>query len=79
MKRILALGLVSMCACVAHSQDTRTVTEPVIPPACATLDAALTIAGVGHSGMTLAVADEGKLDTARIQGAIVECGKGKGV
>jgi polygalacturonase len=81
MKRNLALGLVvaCVCACGLQAQDTRTVTEPVIPPACATLDAALTIAGPGHSGMTLAAGDEGKLDTERIQKAINACGMGKGV
>jgi len=56
------------------AQDSRVVTEPVIPPACATLDAQL----VG-SGRSLAEADEGKLDTARIQKAIDHCGKGHGV
>jgi polygalacturonase len=79
MNRILALGLVSVCACAVHAQDTRKVTEPVIPPACTTLDASLTIAGTGHSGAALAAADEGKLDTGRIQKAIDDCGKGKGV
>ena len=81
MKRSWVLGLVAvgMCSWGVRAQDTRTVTEPVIPPACATLDAALTIAGPGHSGMTLAAADEGKLDTQRIQKAIDGCGKGNGV
>jgi polygalacturonase len=56
------------------AQDTRTVTEPVIPPTCATLDAQLVSAG-----NTLAPADESRLDTARIQNAIDHCGKGHGV
>lgn len=56
------------------AQDTRTVTEPVVPPACATLDAHLTAAG-----NTLAPADESKLDTGRIQQAIDHCAKGHGV
>ncbi|HEV2134397.1 MAG TPA: glycosyl hydrolase family 28 protein [Terracidiphilus sp.] len=56
------------------AQDTRTVTEPVIPPPCATLDAQLTA-----SGNTLAPADETMLDTARIQQAIDHCAKGHGV
>ena len=56
------------------AQDTRTVTEPVIPPACATLDAHITAAD-----NTLAPADESKLDTARIQHAIDRCAKGHGV
>ena len=56
------------------AQDTRNVTEPVIPPTCAALDAQLTA-----SGHTLAAADESRLDTARIQHAINRCGKGRGV
>jgi polygalacturonase len=64
---LLALILL---AAAAHAQDTRNVTEPVIPPACATLDAALT-----SSGHTLAPADESALDTSRIQQAIDHCTK----
>lgn len=56
------------------AQDTRTVTEPVIPPACATLDAQL-----AAPGNTLAPTDESRLDTARIQEAINHCAKGHGV
>ena len=67
---LLPLGLASVLA----AQDTRTVTEPVIPPACVTLDAQLTA-----KGHTLADADETKLDTERIQKAIDHCGKGQGV
>jgi len=57
-----------------HAQDTRTVTEPVFPPACITLDAQLT-----KAGKSLAPDDESKLDTARIQDALDKCGKGKAV
>jgi polygalacturonase len=56
------------------AQDTRTVTEPVLPALCATLDAQLQT-----TGRTLAEADESKLDTVRIQQAIDQCGKGHGV
>jgi polygalacturonase len=56
------------------AQDARTVTEPVLPPVCTTLDAQLKT-----SGRTLAEADENKLDTIRIQKALDKCGKGKGV
>jgi polygalacturonase len=56
------------------AQDTRTVTEPVLPAACASLGAQLSAVG-----QTLAPADEHKLDTARIQQALDKCGKGKGV
>ena len=57
----------------AHAQDTRTVTEPVIPPACATITAALS--GT-ENGRTIAEADESKLDTARIQKALDACPAG---
>jgi polygalacturonase len=57
------------------AQDTRTVTEPKFPAACATLSASL--APVADT--TLADADEGKLDTRRIQQAIDRCGGGRAV
>lgn len=60
---------------LARAQDTRTVREPVIPPLCATLTARL--APVGDS--TVAEADEGRLDTERVQKAIAGCPKGKAV
>ena len=60
--RTLSLALLICCA---QAQDTRTVTEPVTPPVCATLDAQLSA-----KDADLAEADEGKLDSARIQHAI---------
>jgi len=62
----------------AFGQDTRNVTEPKIPPACAKLDAALTSINDGTYN-TLKPEDEHKLDTDRIQKAIDSCAKGKGV
>jgi polygalacturonase len=56
------------------AQDSRTVTEPAVPPICSSLDAQLHV-----SGHSLAVVDEAKLDTVRIQQALDACGKGKGV
>src|SRR5215813_356375 len=56
------------------AQDSRTVTEPVVPPICSSIDAQLTV-----SGRSLANEDEDKLDTKRIQQALDACGKGKGV
>jgi polygalacturonase len=56
------------------AQDSRTVTEPVLPPVCSSLDAQLSV-----SGHRFAKEDEGKLDTARIQQALDACGKGHGV
>jgi polygalacturonase len=71
---VLAFSL----SAAAAAQDTRTVTEPVIPAFCAKLDAHLTSISDGTYN-TLSAADEGKLDTDRIQKAIDSCGKGKAV
>jgi polygalacturonase len=65
----------ALAATRAGAQDTRTVTEPVVPPACATLRAEL--ATVGDT--TIAGADERRLDTKRIQQAIDGCAKGRAV
>lgn len=73
----LALAL-AVCAIPACAQDTRTVTEPTIPPFCATLPAHLASINDGRYN-TLRPADESKLDTERIQNAIDSCGKGKAV
>src|SRR6266702_3166893 len=66
--------LAVVIASTAIAQDSRTVTEPKIPPFCATLEARLVSTDGG-----IASADESKLDTERIQKAIDSCGKGKGV
>jgi polygalacturonase len=58
-----------LAALAASAQDTRTVTEPSIPAACATLDARL------PSPLT----DESTLDTQRIQQALDTCAAGKSV
>jgi polygalacturonase len=72
---LVALALLAcLAAPLLLAQDTRTVTEPIVPSACVTLDAQLT-----RAGKSLAPADERKLDTARIQKALDQCGKGKGV
>ncbi len=55
----------------ARAQDTRQVTEPTVPAACATLDAAI---AAKHG--VIADADERKLDTARIQSAMDGCKSG---
>ena len=55
----------------ARAQDTRTVSEPTIPPVCATLHAQL----IAPHGID--AADEAKLDTERLQGAIDGCASGK--
>ena len=69
MRAAWALFLV---ATAAYAQDTRNVTEPVIPPSCFVLIAKLSAV----NGKTLAEADEDKLDTNRIQKAIDGCPKG---
>ena len=66
--------MVGGLALASSAQDTRTVKEPVIPPACVTLKAELASAGVG-----LREGDEQKLDTDRIQKALNTCGAGKAV
>src|SRR6185437_12292890 len=56
------------------AQDTRTVTEPHIPPACTTLKARIAaVQGV------IPAAEEQQLDTARIQEAMDACAPGKAV
>ena len=55
-------------------QDTRKVTEPRLPSACATLNADIS---ADHGVIT--PADEHKLDTERIQHAIDNCAAGKAV
>ncbi len=70
---LLACAMVGM-AMGAGAQDTRVVTEPVIPAACAKLDAK--IVAVGEK---LAEADEARADTARIQDAIDRCKPGHAV
>lgn len=74
----VSFALASALGGSAFAQDTRTVTEPVIPPACARLDAQLSKINDGQYN-TLAAADEHKLDTERIQKAIDACGAGKAV
>lgn len=71
---LVPFSLISGLAAGVAAQDTRTVIEPILPPACTTLDAQLQTAG-----NTLAPTDESKLDTARIQRAIDRCGKGRAV
>ena len=63
-------GLI-LAASFAHAQDARTVTEPVIPPSCATLTAQLPV--------KLSAADEARPDTVRIQAALDQCPVGQAV
>lgn len=70
----------SVVALPLAAQDTRNVTEPVIPPVCTTLQAKL----LGNSSDGRITDGSGKdaeaqLDTERIQKAIDACGAGKAV
>jgi polygalacturonase len=71
---IVLLFVAASCAPVLSAQDARTVLEPSLPPVCTSLPAALTA-----TGGALAVEDEAKLDTDRIQHAIDACGPGHAV
>ena len=62
----------------AQGQDTRTVTEPKIPPSCTVLTARLASVNTAI-GSTLADSDEGKPDTLRIQQAMDHCKAGQAV
>ena len=70
----LPLFLVLAAAPFLAAQDTRTVTEPSLPPVCSSLEAQLTA-----NGHAIARVDEEKLDTSRIQKALDSCGKGQAV
>ncbi|WP_419805274.1 glycoside hydrolase family 28 protein [Terriglobus sp.] len=71
---VTALGAASLLALVAPAQDTRHVTEPVVPPACTVLTASL-----HATDNALAETDEHKPDTVRIQKALDSCGSGRAV
>jgi polygalacturonase len=66
--RLLLVALPVLAVSSLHSQDIRTVTEPKIPPACVTLQA-----DVAANHGVIALADEQKLSTARIQDALDHC------
>ena len=77
--RVVAIGLVMGLGWGAlGAQDTRTVTEPVMPKTCAVLKAELT-ATPDVNGGKLREEEEGKLDTVRIQKAMDACGSGMAV
>lgn len=58
----------------AAAQDTRTVKEPHLPTACVTLTAE-----IAAPGGVIALGDETRLDTTRIQKAMDGCAAGEGV
>ena len=70
----LPVTLSLLCIWQARAQDTRHVTEPVVPSSCTVLRADL-----HATNNALAEADETKLDTQRIQSALDSCTAGKAV
>jgi polygalacturonase len=70
-----ALAVPVLFCAALFAQDTRNVSEPVIPPVCATLTARLAITAGEHPS----VADESKEDTAAIQHALDRCAAGHAV
>ncbi len=78
LKRLAAIVCVlitaSFTARRATAQDTRTVTEPAIPPSCTVLAAEKT----GHAEI-LPPSEETSTDTARIQSALNACRPGEAV
>ena len=75
--RLPSLAVPALCLLIAApvaAQDRRHVTEPVVPFACATIEARL----VAPGGL-LSEADEARPDTARIQAAIDACPAGRAV
>jgi polygalacturonase len=75
VRRFVLALVAATTARAAGAQDTRTVVEPRVPVACATLSADLTAV----ADTTLADVDERKLDTKRIQSAIDQCSSGRAV
>jgi polygalacturonase len=75
MKRLIFFGAIILLPTQFFiAQDSRTITEPALPPVCSSLDAEIAV-----NGPRLSETDEAKLDTERIQHAMDACGKGKGV
>ena len=71
---LFAVGLCALPLRAAHGQDTRSVSEPRIPPTCVALPARLS----APKGL-LSDAAEQRPDTKRIQDAIDGCSPGKAV
>jgi polygalacturonase len=82
VRRIAVISLAVLTASAApplHAQDTRKVTEPVIPPTCVTLKAALTAAAATSGVIESRASSNAALDTIRIQQALDHCAKGHAV
>lgn len=70
---VFSIAAIAFPFATAQAQDTRNVTEPTIPAVCATVHAQI---AAPHG---IEPADEAKLDTERLQGAITSCASGKAV
>ena len=75
---ILTAAAIAACTSL-RAQDTRSVTEPVIPPACITLKAALTTAQATSGEIESRANSNSILDTTRIQQALDHCAKSHAV
>lgn len=71
----VGLALALCVPVVMHGQDTRTVVQPEVPPACTVVESQL--ATVGDT--TVAATDEARVDSPRIQEAIDGCTAGRAV
>jgi polygalacturonase len=79
-----AFALILSAAAIAagaslHAQDTRQVTEPVIPPVCITLKAAFTTAQTTSGSIESRATQSTVEDTSRIQQALDHCAKSHAV
>src|SRR5450755_3675416 len=74
MRRFFTVAILAFAAGPLFAQDTRTVTEPTIPPTCVVLQAGK----IGEPGI-LSPEYELTTDTARIQKAIDSCASGHAV
>ena len=75
---ILTAAAIAACTSL-RAQDARSVTEPVIPPACITLKAALTTAQATSGEIESRANSNSILDTTRIQQALDHCAKSHAV
>ena len=76
---VYVAALIASAAPSLRAQDTRQVAEPVIPPACITLKAALTTAQATSGEIESRANSNSILDTIRIQQAIDHCAKSHAV
>lgn len=69
---LVGVGMMAACANAAEAQDSRTVTEPVVPPSCVVLPAQQ---GILSGEPTT----ETSVDTATVQAALTACPAGQAV